>query len=137
MGEEKFRSGLSSYLEKFRYGNAEGNDLWTELEKSSELNISSIIVSMTLSFLAFSIPGIVVYSFLGSYYHLYNIFTALYMLFLIFILILSTSAISFIISSLVNHVRNIWGITSILSIVMTVIPPTFYPYTYLLGKFCL
>ncbi|EQB68836.1 MAG: hypothetical protein B2I18_00805 [Cuniculiplasma sp. C_DKE] len=43
MGEEKFRSGLSSYLEKFRYGNAEGNDLWTELEKSSELNISSIM----------------------------------------------------------------------------------------------
>ncbi|EQB68837.1 MAG: daunorubicin ABC transporter ATP-binding protein [Cuniculiplasma sp. C_DKE] len=106
-----------------------------EMYVASEVTPIDYMLSMTLSFLAFSIPGIVVYSFLGSYYHLYNIFTALYMLFLIFILILSTSAISFIISSLVNHVRNIWGITSILSIVMTVIPPTFYPYTYLLGKF--
>ena len=43
MGDEKFRAGLTSYLEKFQYGNAEGNDLWTELERSSDLKISSIM----------------------------------------------------------------------------------------------
>lgn len=105
-----------------------------EMYVASEVTPIDYMLSMTLSFLAFSIPGIVVYAFLGAYYHLYDIITALYMIFLIVILILSTSAISFIISSMVNHVRNIWGITSILSIVMTVIPPTFYPYTFLDGK---
>ncbi|MHB1440508.1 MAG: ABC transporter permease [Cuniculiplasma sp.] len=105
-----------------------------EMYVASEVSPIDYMLSMTMSFLAFSIPGIIVYGFLGSYYHLYNFYTTLYMMFLIFILILSTSAISFIISSMVKHVRNIWGITSILSIIMTVIPPTFYPYTYLQGK---
>ena len=55
-----------------------------EMYVASEVTPIDYMLSMTLSFLAFSIPGIIVYSFLGSYYHLYNIFTALYMLFLIF-----------------------------------------------------
>ncbi len=105
-----------------------------EMYVASQVTPIDYMLSMTLSFLAFSIPGIVVYSFLGAYYNLYDLATTFYMIFLIIILILSTSAISFIISSMVNHVRNIWGITAVLSIVMTVIPPTFYPYTDLQGK---
>ena len=47
VGEEKFRMGLSSYLSKFRYGNAEGPDLWNELEKISGLKITSIMDNWT------------------------------------------------------------------------------------------
>ena len=45
IGEEKFKIGLYSYLTKFRYGNAEGSDLWDELEDSSGLKIASIMSS--------------------------------------------------------------------------------------------
>ncbi len=43
MGNENFKTGLSSYLKKYKYGNAEGSDLWHEFEKSSKLKISSIM----------------------------------------------------------------------------------------------
>lgn len=43
MGDENFRKGLASYLKKYKYGNAEGSDLWHEFEKSSKLKISSIM----------------------------------------------------------------------------------------------
>lgn len=105
-----------------------------ELYVASEVTPIDYMLAMTISFLAFSIPGIVVYSLLGAYYGLYSLTTSAFMAFLIFMLILSTSAISFIISGLIKHVRNVWGITSILSIVMTIIPPTFYPYVDLQGR---
>ncbi|KAM0675733.1 hypothetical protein GVAV_000508 [Gurleya vavrai] len=35
IGADKFRNGLSNYLKRFEYGNAETNDLWNELEKAS------------------------------------------------------------------------------------------------------
>lgn len=47
------------------------------------------------------------------------------------LLLIATSGLSFIISNSIAHVRNIWGIAGILSVVMTIIPPTFYPYTFL------
>ncbi len=105
-----------------------------ELYVASDVTPIDYMLAMTLSFLAFSIPGIIVYSLLGAYYGLYSLQTSAFMAFLIVMLIISTSAIAFIISGLIKHIRNIWGITSILSIIMTIIPPTFYPYVDLQGR---
>lgn len=102
-----------------------------EMYVASQVGPIDYMLGLTLSFLAFAIPGIILYAILGAVSGLYNIETSLFMAFIIIMLILSTSAISFIIAGLIKHVRNIWGITSILSIIMTVIPPTFYPYQYL------
>ena len=100
-----------------------------EMYVASAVTPIDYMLALTMSFLTFSIPGIVVYTVLGTIFGLYNTVTALSMVFLIVMLTLSTSAIAFIISGLVKHVRNVWGIVGILSIIMTVIPPTFYPYT--------
>ncbi len=105
-----------------------------DLYVASRVSPTDYMLALTLSFLAFSVPGILVYITLGIAYHLYNILDSLIMLLLILLLILSTSAISFIISSMVKHVRNVWGIVSVLSIIMTVIPPTFYPYTDIMSR---
>lgn len=105
-----------------------------DLYVASKVSPTDYMMALTLSFLAFSVPGIIVYVSLGVLYNLYSLFDSLIMLSLIVILIFSTSAISFIISSAVKHVRNVWGIVSVLSIIMTVIPPTFYPYTDIMSR---
>ncbi|MHB1507029.1 MAG: ABC transporter permease [Cuniculiplasma sp.] len=102
-----------------------------EMYVASDVSPIDYMLALTMSFLTFSIPGIVVYVILGVSLGLYSLFTIAVMIFLLVLLTLSTSAIAFIISGLVKHVRNVWGIVGILAIIMTVIPPTFYPYTYL------
>ena len=43
VGEKNFRAGLKQYLKKFQYTNAEGNDLWNSIEKSSKMPVTSMI----------------------------------------------------------------------------------------------
>jgi tricorn protease interacting factor F2/3 len=40
IGKEAFRTGVSSYLSKFKYANAEGTDLWKSLEDASGQPVS-------------------------------------------------------------------------------------------------
>lgn len=96
-------------------------------------SISSIdyMIGLTLSFLLFTVPGLVLYSVLAVLYHLFTPLRIVIMIGVLIMLTLSTSAISFIIAGSIKHIRNIWGITGILSIIMTILPPTFYPYTFL------
>ncbi|MCL4340396.1 MAG: ABC transporter permease [Thaumarchaeota archaeon] len=86
------------------------------------------MLGLTFSFIVFSIPGLVLYAVLGAWYHLFSLTNSLILIGILLLLTFATSAISFIIAGLVGHVRNVWGIISILSVVMTVLPPTFYPY---------
>lgn len=89
------------------------------------------MIGLTLSYLVFSIPGIAIYSMMGYFLHLLTPIRSLELAALLLVLVISTASISFIISGLIKHIRNVWGIAAILSIVMTVLPPTFYPYVYL------
>lgn len=43
IGDEPFRNALRSYLLKYQYSNAKGIDLWNELNKFSDINISLIM----------------------------------------------------------------------------------------------
>lgn len=44
MGHENFRQGVVSYLEAFKYKNAETKDLWSHLQKFSQgINISRVM----------------------------------------------------------------------------------------------
>ncbi len=49
MGEDEFKLGIKRFLDKFKYGNAVTNDLWSELEavSSKGLNITSIMETWT------------------------------------------------------------------------------------------
>ncbi|MEM0157131.1 MAG: ABC transporter permease [Thermoplasmataceae archaeon] len=102
-----------------------------DLYVASRVNPSDYMLGLTLSYLMFSLPGIILYSILG---YLENVFTlpdVLALVGILAVLVISTSSISFIVSSSIKHVRNVWGIAGIMSVVMTVLPPTFYPYTYI------
>ncbi len=43
IGDEAFRSGLSNYFTKYAYKNTEGSDLWTELTKTSGVDVAAFM----------------------------------------------------------------------------------------------
>ena len=45
VGQEAFRTGISSYLKKFAYGNAAGEDFWTEMTRVTSRPIDRILQS--------------------------------------------------------------------------------------------
>src|SRR5438094_2096367 len=42
-GEDEFMHGVRSYLEKYRFSNASGNDLWNQIEQSSKTRVKAIM----------------------------------------------------------------------------------------------
>jgi ABC-2 type transport system permease protein len=89
------------------------------------------MLALTLSYFVGSLPGIALYIVIGLIYHIFTFETFIVLGCLMALVTIATSSISFIVAGMVKHVRNIWGIASILSVVMTLLPPTFYPYTEL------
>ena len=45
VGESNFRKGLKKYLTKFKYSNAQGQDLWNEIGNASDLPVSKMVNS--------------------------------------------------------------------------------------------
>lgn len=102
-----------------------------DLFVATKISSQDYMLALSLSYLVFSLPGIVFYAILGAYLKVFSISSALPIVGILVLLTLTISNLSFIIAGLLKHIRNVWGITAVLSIVMTVLPPTFYPYSYL------
>jgi tricorn protease interacting factor F2/3 len=45
VGETNFRAGLKKYLSSFKYGNAQGQDLWNAIGKASKMPVSDMVNS--------------------------------------------------------------------------------------------
>ena len=45
VGEPNFRKGLKQYLSKFKYQNAQGQDLWNEIGKASKMPVTAMVHS--------------------------------------------------------------------------------------------
>jgi len=65
---------------------------------------------------------------LGFIFHILNLLKLIVLILVIFLITISFTNLAFIIAGLLKHIRNVWGITAILSIIATVLTPTFYPY---------
>jgi len=102
-----------------------------DLFVATTISSSDYMIGIMLSYLVFSLPGLFIYAVMGYIYRIFNPISSVVLLFAIICMLVATTSISFIIAGFLTHIRNVWGITSILSIVLTIIPPIFYPYTYL------
>ena len=102
-----------------------------DLFVATPISSTDYMMGIMLSYLVFSLPGLLVYALLGYIYKIFDLISSIAMLFSILCLIVATTSLSFIIAGFLSHIRNVWGITSIISIVLTIIPPIFYPYSYL------
>lgn len=47
IGEEKFRQGVTAYMNQFKYGNAETQDLWNHLDKVADINVTTFMDTFT------------------------------------------------------------------------------------------
>lgn len=99
-----------------------------DLFVASPLSKQDYMIALTASYFVFSLPGIFLYLGLGFYFSLLNAMKLLVLIAVILLITISFTNLAFIIAGTLKHIRNVWGITAILSIIATVITPTFYPY---------
>ncbi len=96
--------------------------------KSSPLEyMTGVVIASTL----WSLPGIVLYFILDLVYNLLTPYTFVMSLIVGILVLISTSSIAFLVGSFLKTIRNVWSTSSILSVILTVLPPTFYPYAFL------
>jgi ABC-2 type transport system permease protein len=100
-----------------------------DLFVATSISPTDYILGLTLSYLIFSMPGIILYAIIGALIHIFTIESIVALILLLVMLTISTAGLSMAIGGAVNHIRNVWGISAIMSVVLTVLPPTFYPYT--------
>jgi ABC-2 type transport system permease protein len=102
-----------------------------DLFVATSISPTDYILGLTLSYIIFSMPGIILYAIIGAIIHIFTLDSIIAMILLLVVLTISTAGLSMTIGGAVKHIRNVWGISAIMSVVLTVLPPTFYPYTYL------
>lgn len=103
---------------------------------ASPVSSVSYMLGHALSSLLFSIPGILL---LGFLIHLYGIKLSLLATALLFVdlMLIWASLVStgFIVSTFIKEPRHAWPLTGILAMLVSVIPPVYYPVTMLPENF--
>lgn len=98
---------------------------------ATSITPTDYILGLTLSYVIFSMPGIVLYAFFGLYFDLFSPSSVVALILILVVLTISTASLSMAIGGAVKHLRNVWGIAAIMQVFLTVLPPTFYPYVNL------
>ncbi|WP_338604727.1 ABC transporter permease [Sulfolobus tengchongensis] len=102
-----------------------------DLLVATDIGPSDYIMGLMLANLLYSSPGIVLYIILAIVYHVLTLTNFLPLLINVTLLLFTTSSIGFFLASLVPHTRYGWGLAGLLSSILTIVPPVFYPYTFL------
>ncbi len=102
-----------------------------DLFVATSIGPTDYTLGLTMSYLIFSLPGIVLYAIIGEFLHIFTPVDVIALILILIALTVSISGLSMSIGGAIHHIRNVWGIAAILSVVLTVLPPTFYPYTKL------
>lgn len=102
-----------------------------ELLIAADVTPIEYLLGIGLGNLLYSLPGLLLYIIFGFVYNVFNlIFLGLIILISIIVMIASTS-LAYMTGSRVSHMRNSWGVGSFLSVILTMLPPLYYPYTFL------
>ena len=102
-----------------------------DLMVASGLGPMSYMLGLIFNELFFALPGLAIYTAIGIVFGLLAPFTFLLMLVVLLLLYMAVSCIAFALSFLPSSQRDVWGYTSIAVVVLTLLPPVYYPYTYL------
>ncbi|MDP8003190.1 MAG: ABC transporter permease [Caldisphaera sp.] len=96
-------------------------------------DVSPIEYLMGLGFgnLIYSLPGLLVYIIIGFIYHIFGFALLGWTILTLIIVMISSTGLAYLTGSRVSHMRNAWGVGSFLSVILTMLPPLYYPYTYL------
>jgi ABC-2 type transport system permease protein len=93
------------------------------------------IVDYTLGFaagnLVFCLPGLALFISLSIAFGLFTLTRFAITILVILLLALATTSIAIFVGGKIRRIVGMWAISGILSALLTLIPPTFYPYTSL------
>ena len=78
-----------------------------------------------------SIPSILLYIALDMSYHLLTLYNLAMTLMVCILVTVAALSLTFSVLSFVKYTRKSWAISMMLSTLLTVLAPTFYPYTYI------
>ncbi|WP_240931314.1 ABC transporter permease [Acidianus sulfidivorans] len=102
-----------------------------DLLVATQIGPLDYIMGLTLGNFIYSLPGLILYIILGIIFHIFNALQLLIILGILVILLFSTTALSITLASLIRHTRHSWGISTFMSLLFTILPPLYYPFTIL------
>ena len=86
---------------------------------------------MAIANLIFCVPGLIIYSALGLWFGLFTPLTVLITIVVLIMLTIAVISIAVFVGSMFNSISSVWTTASMLGVILTMIPPTYYPYTLL------
>ncbi|EQD42424.1 ABC-2 type transporter, partial [mine drainage metagenome] len=89
-----------------------------DLFVATSISPTDYILGLTLSYIIFSMPGIILYAIIGAFIHIFTLQAIIALILLLIVLTISTAGLSMTIGGAVHHIRNVWGISAIMSVVL-------------------
>lgn len=102
-----------------------------DLLVATEISPLDYMMGLTLGNLIFSLPGLFIYVTLGFLFHVFTALELLIVIPVLIILLLSTTSLSITLASLIKHTRHSWGVSTVMTLILTILPPLYYPYAVL------
>ncbi|MDE1825924.1 MAG: ABC transporter permease [Candidatus Micrarchaeota archaeon] len=99
-----------------------------DLLLSTKVHILDYVSAFAVADLVFASPGIAFFTILSIAIHLFTPFRFLTTIAVALLLTVATASIAIFVGSKIKRSIGVWSISGILSALLTLIPPTFYPY---------
>lgn len=107
------------------------NNKFKDLLVATGVGPMSYMLGFVANELFFALPGLAVYTAIGIAFSLFAPLTFLLMLAVLLLLYFAVSCVAFALSFVPKSQRDVWGYTSMVVVALTLLPPVYYPYTYL------
>ena len=102
-----------------------------ELLVATRMSKVEYMFGFALANLIFCIPGLTIYTVLGLYFSFFTPLTVLVTIVVLSMLTISIIAIALFMGSMFKNINSVWTLASMLGVILTMLPPTYYPYTLL------
>lgn len=99
-----------------------------DLIVSTKVHILDYVSAFTVANLVFASPGITFFTILSIIFHLFTPLRFATTIMVTLLLALATTSIAVFVGSKIKRTIGMWAISGILSALLTLLPPTFYPY---------
>lgn len=98
---------------------------------ATKIDKADYMFGFSMSSLMFCVPGMIVYVILGLYFGLFTPLSVIVTLVVLSMLTVAIISIAFFMGSLLRNINGTYTVAGIMGVILTMLPPTYYPYTYL------
>lgn len=102
-----------------------------DLLVATEIGPIDYISGLAIGNLLYSIPGLIIYIIMGLYFKVFSLIQLPLLGLVLVLLLMSSTGLSITLASFLKHTRHSWGLSTFLSLLFTLLPPLYYPYTIL------